>query len=85
MSKLTENFIKLYSALKPLLNAEFESDEVVILSAIMHLQSKNGFTTVGSLGKELEKIYPRATLFRKLSKLKYKNLISYHNGSNDEF
>lgn len=84
MSKLSQNFLQLYSALKPLLNANFKSDELIILSAIKHIQSENGFASVSNLEGELINIFPRITLYRKLRKLKDKKIISYHTKPDDE-
>lgn len=84
MTKLTKNFIQLYSALKPLLSSGFKSDEAIILSVIEHLQSKKGSVTVSNLEDELSNTFSRITLYRKLRRLKNKNIISYHAQPDDE-
>lgn len=84
MSKLSKNFFELYSALKPLLAENFKSDEAIILGAIEHVQSRNGYTTVTNLEEELADTFTRTTLYRKLLKLKNRKIISYHSKPDDE-
>jgi len=84
MSKLSKNFIELYTALKPLLAENFKTDEAVILGAIEHLQSRDGYTSVTNLEEELADTFTRITLYRKLLKLKKRKIISYYSNPDDE-
>ena len=84
MSKLSKNFLQLYSALKPLLNSDFKSYEAIVLGAIEHLKSIKGCVTISNLEDELADTFTRITLYRKLRRLKNRNIISYHTQPDDE-